>query len=79
MRKWENDIFVADDEVVDQEIEHPVQHHVPTAAGRITKQLFGHQFPKRRIEKIYDAGNIFRKLIHCLSPNDRFYWLLLCG
>ena len=49
-----------DDEVIDQEIEHPVEYEVSTSAGCVTEKLLGHKAPERRIEEIYDFGDYLR-------------------
>ena len=51
---------MADNEVVDQEIEHPVEYEVSTSAGCVTEELLRHKVPEGRIEKIYYFGNYFR-------------------
>ena len=51
---------MADNEVVDQEIEHPVEHEVSSSAGCVTEELLRHKVPEGRIEKIYYFGNYFR-------------------
>ena len=43
---------MADDEVIDEEIEDPVEYHVSSSAGRIAEELFRHDFAERRVEKI---------------------------
>lgn len=54
------DDFVADDEVIDQEIEHPVQNEVSTSTCGITKELRREPFLERTIEKIYHLGEYLR-------------------
>ena len=51
---------MADDEVVDQKIEHPVKHEVSSSAGCVTEELLRHKVSEGRIEKIYYFGNYFR-------------------
>lgn len=51
---------MADDEVVDQEIEHPVEYEVPTSAGCVTEKLLRHDFAERGIEEIYYLGDYLR-------------------
>ena len=46
--------IMTDDEIVDQEIENPVEHHVSTAASCITENLFRYQTAERAVEKIND-------------------------
>lgn len=48
--------FVADDEVIDQEIEHPIQNEVSTSTCGITKELRREPFLEGTIEKIYHLG-----------------------
>lgn len=43
--------------VVNQEIQHPVKHHIPPAASGITKQLLGDELAEREIEKINNFCN----------------------
>lgn len=62
------------DEVVNQEIEHPVEHHVSTAAGGITEQLFRHHFAERRIEEIYYLCYELRQSIHCFGCKGTFFF-----
>ena len=53
-----------DDEVIDQEIEHPVEYEVSTSAGCVTEKLFRHDFAERGIEEIYYFGDYLRELVH---------------
>ena len=59
---------MADDEVVNQEVEYPVEDHVSSAAGRVTEQLFRYQIAERTVEKINDFSDYLRPTIH-LSSN----------
>ena len=43
--------------VVNQEIQHPVKHHISPAASGISKQLRGYKFAEREIEKINNFCN----------------------
>ena len=52
------------DEIVNQEIKHPVEYHVPASARRIAEQLLRHDSPERRIEKVNDFRYYLRKLVH---------------
>jgi hypothetical protein len=53
-----------DDEVVDQEIKHPVKDKVSSSASGITKELRRENLPKRRIEKIYNPCYYLRQTVH---------------
>ena len=53
-----------DDEVIDEEIENPIEHEVPSSAGCVTEKLLRHKAPERRIEEIYDFCNYLRELVH---------------
>lgn len=57
---WNMDDFVADDEVIDQEIEHPVQNEVTTSTCGIAKELRREPFLERTIEKNYHLGEYLR-------------------
>ena len=46
--------------VVNQEIEHPVKHHIPTTTSGITKQLLRDEPMERDIEKINNFCNKLR-------------------
>lgn len=46
--------LVTEDEIVEYEVEHPIEHHVDAAGHAVTEQLVGHYFPERAIDKIYD-------------------------
>ena len=52
--------IMADDEVIDQEIEHPVEYEVSTSAGCVTEKLLRHKVPEGRIEEIYYFGDYLR-------------------
>lgn len=56
--------LVSDDEIIDKEIQYPVEHHISTAARRISKQLLWHPFGKRTIEKVDEIGDYLRKSFH---------------
>ena len=56
-REPEVDEVVADDEVVGQEVENPVQNHVASAAGCVPKKLLWYVVLKRRIDKINNFCN----------------------
>lgn len=53
-----------DDEVIDQEIEHPVEHKVSASAGSIAKELLRHDFAERGIEEIDNLCDYLRELVH---------------
>jgi hypothetical protein len=55
---------VADDEVVDEEIEDPVEDEVTSAARSITEELLRHNVTERSIEKINDFRYYLREFIH---------------
>ena len=48
--------FVADDEVINKEIEDPIKDEVTTSASSIAEELFRHERTERRIEKINTFG-----------------------
>ena len=56
-REPEVDEVVADDEVVCQEVENPVQNHVASATGCVPKKLLRYVVLKRRIYKINNFSN----------------------
>ena len=43
---------MTNDEVINQEIEHPIQHHVSTATSCITEELRREPSAERTIEKV---------------------------
>ncbi len=49
-----------DNEVIDEEIENPIEHEVTSSAGCVTEQLLRHKAPERRIEEIYYFGDYLR-------------------
>lgn len=53
-----------DDEVVDQEIEHPVEHKVSASTSGIAKELLRHDFAERGIKEIYYFGDYLRESVH---------------
>ena len=46
-----------DNEVINQEIEHPIEDHISPAARRITKHLFRHNLAERGIKKVNYFGD----------------------
>lgn len=55
---------MADDEVVNQEIKHPIEHEVSTTASGIAEQLLRDPFLKRPMEKINYFRYYLREFIH---------------
>ena len=65
MGKCSNDkttfyIFVADNKVIHQKVQYPIEHHISSTAHSVTKHLFRQQFSERTIEKINDFCNYLR-------------------
>ena len=58
---------MSDNEVVNEEIENPIENKVSTTAGRIAEQLFRHPFGKRTVEEINYFCNYLREFVHLLS------------
>jgi hypothetical protein len=46
--------------VINQEVQHPVEHHVSASARRITEQLLRHEFAEGRVEEINDFRDYLR-------------------
>jgi hypothetical protein len=46
------DYLVAYNEVINQEVEYPIEDEVSSAARCVAEELFRHQFAERAIEKI---------------------------
>ena len=63
---WKLDIYkiVANDEIIDQEIQEPVQHHVTASACGIAKKLLWEQILEWNVEKIYYFSDNFRQILH---------------
>ena len=59
---------MANDEVIDQEIEDPVKYEVSTTARGITEELFRNPFGKRTVEKINDFCYYLCEFIHIQTP-----------
>ena len=57
------------DKIIDDEVQHPVQNHVASAACSVIKHLLRHPFFERMIEKINYFRNKFahvkKKLYFC--------------
>lgn len=45
-----------EDEMIENIVQHPLQHKIHSAACRVTEQLKAHHLAKRRIEKVDDGG-----------------------
>ena len=48
--------LAVEDEMVENIVQHPLQHEVQATAGRIAEQLKAHHLAKRRIEEVDDRG-----------------------
>ena len=59
--------IMADNKVINQEIEDPIEHEVAPSARGITEQLLRHDSAERPIEKIDDFGYYLREFVHLLS------------
>ena len=55
---------MAYNKVIDQEIEDPIEDHISSSAGSITKELLRHDFAERRIEKIDYFRYYLREFVH---------------
>ena len=55
---------MAYNKVINQEIEYPIEYHIPSSASSITKELFRHNLAERRIEKIDYFRYDLRELVH---------------
>ena len=60
--------LVPDNKVINQEIEYPIEYHIPPSARRITKHLFRHDLAERGIEEIDDFSYYLREFIHHSKP-----------
>lgn len=61
-----------DTEIVNQKIQHPIQHHISAAAHSIAEYLLRHKSTERSIEKIDDFGYKLCECLH-LSNNCRTF------
>ena len=59
--------IMADNKVINEEIEDPIEHEVAPSARGITEQLLRHDSAERPIEKIDDFGYYLREFVHLLS------------
>ena len=48
--------LLAEDVIVEDIVQHPLQDEVQAAAGRITEQLEAHHLAERRIEEVDDRS-----------------------
>ena len=55
---------MAYNEVIDEEIEDPVQDHVSSSARGVTEDLFWNPFSERPVEEINYFGYYLREFIH---------------
>ena len=55
---------MAYNKVIDQEIEDPIEDHISSSAGSITKELLRHKIAERRIEKIDYFRYYLREFVH---------------
>ncbi len=45
-----------EDKMIENIVQHPLQHKIHSAASRITKQFTAHHLAERRIEEVDDRG-----------------------
>lgn len=58
-----NEVLFMQDKIVADEINKNVEQGITASAGEVTKSLYGNKLAKRRIEKIYECGNVILQTI----------------
>lgn len=55
---------MAYNKVIDEEVKHPIEYHIPSSASRIAEQLFRYPFGERTVEEIDYTSDYLRQTIH---------------